>query len=712
MNNKEKKYITVLTVIMVILFVFSVLIINSIRTSGHEVKQYYHNMAEVVNSSKGFDIDGNRFILNDEDEHYITFRHIVNSDTFGIIFDSELDNDTNITVWEMESSGLILSEYNVTIEEGERWLFLRDINPGAQLVSLGIEKDVYVYEVFSAEAYSNNRLKAIALVGCFVVFIILFIIFYKFEIFKKQFIISYDWFSERVHRLDINIGVLLLLVVAVVIVSSLIVLGLTHIDEEVFRFNYKTVLLLSVLIGSTIISIIKRKLFVKRFEVLGLIFIALVGASYAILEPTSNGISWDDELHFEKASLMSHAIDGEISFADIDINYYYQAVAIDKVTYSKDSADRNNLMYDTLDKNGFYIKRDTSNIPITYIVFLPMALGSTVARGMMLPYHISVIFGRLFNALFFAICCYMSMKKLRQGKMVVLLLALIPTIAFMSGSYSYDTWLIGLSVLGFSYVFAERQEPDNKMSIASIVIIPISFYLANIIKMVYFPLALVALFISHKKFKSILQSIIYRALVIISSILPFIAVFKSQVSNAAVGDTRGGEAVNQASQLTFIRENYSYVAKVVATFLKEYLNPIRGGSGRINNLAYNGLIAGYMITLGIVIVGCLLHHEDTKHTAFPIWYRLGVILLYVGISIICAVTFYAAYTPVGVDYIAGCQPRYLLPALFPLLFVLTRIPTRTYILDKVGEHNVNMLLCLAMIFINIYCLWMGCVSYY
>jgi len=38
--------------------------------------------------------------------------------------------------------------------------------------------------------------------------------------------------------------------------------------------------------------------------------------------------------------------------------------------------------------------------------------------------------------------------------------------------------------------------------------------------------------------------------------------------------------------------------------------------------------------------------------------------------ILVASALYAAFTPVGADIIAGCQQRYILPVLFPTLYLI------------------------------------------
>ena len=75
----------------------------------------------------------------------------------------------------------------------------------------------------------------------------------------------------------------------------------------------------------------------------------------------------------------------------------------------------------------------------------------------------------------------------------------------------------------------------------------------------------------------------------------------------------------------------------------------------------------------IVLTVCSFLSVNRKETAkFPWWYRLGVLAVYVVIGFFAAFSMYVMFTPVGVETVYGCQARYILPAVFPVLFACTR----------------------------------------
>ena len=129
-----------------------------------------------------------------------------------------------------------------------------------------------------------------------------------------------------------------------------------------------------------------------------------------------------------------------------------------------------------------------------------------------------------------------------------------------------------------------------------------------------------------------------------------------------------------------------------------------GGNTYIDNYAYAGTIGISGLVMIIVLIAILIDHDDEKGL-FPVWYRIGILVVYVGVGAICASAMYISFTPVGLDTINGCQGRYLLPAIFPTYFVLSRIPTKTRLKNKIGENNLYTIIGLLMFAFNMCGIW-------
>ncbi len=706
-----KKYKYVMLGLLLLSEVIVALLVNSIRTSGYEVTSNSYFQDNPLINVVGYDNENWNFSWVENDEPYITFKQDVKSDGCLVVFDSVQDTDINITVWYMDETGLILNEFEEVLPKGERILNLQGITSGTAIISLGINHDFSLYEIAQSKTVSHPAKKTVMLLIAVAVVFAVFVLLYKKRIFYQKI--------SGIH-IDIDkAGVLRNLIPIVCMAVILLIVGLVFNDKNIslagktFNINHKTLYLIMILFAGIYLLIANRKSLEKNIALFGTIIILLVGTVYVFVEPAFNGIAWDDEIHYRDASSLSHIVDGKKSLSDRNNFRYYPTVALDRYGYDKETNDKNIQMYDKVDRLGFYYKDTEFKFATSKLVYLPMSLGLALSRGACLPYHICFIIGKLFNLLFYAMLCYLAMKKLRHGSIVILLFALIPTNIFMAGSYSYDPWLIALVIYAYAMIFSQREREGEHMDKKTMFMIPIALFLSTLSKLVYFVMAVPALVIPKERFKDKKQRKLYTILCILAIILPFVVMYINNIANAGVGDTRGGDTVNATKQIEFILGNFGFVANTIIDFLKVFLNPLSFvGLSYMNHLSYNGVIIGGRITLAFVVLMSLICHEDKDRKAFPIWYRLCVLLLYVGVGAICAVTMYISFTPVGADHVAGCQGRYLLPAIFPALYVLTRIPTKKCVADVLGRKNVYMIAGLGMLLINLFCIWKGCVCYY
>lgn len=323
-----------------------------------------------------------------------------------------------------------------------------------------------------------------------------------------------------------------------------------------------------------------------------------------------------------------------------------------------------------------------------------------------MSYHIQLIIGRWMNTLLLAILCYFAMRKLKNGKIVVLLIALIPTNIFIASNYTYDTWLISWTILGLSFFMGELQEREKKISVQSMIAIAGSMCLAVMPKMVYFPIIIMVLFMPKWKFSSRNQQFGYYAMIFGAMILPFVILYLQTFGSSAgvdsATDVRGGEEVAAGGQIEYIKNNFGIFVQTIYSFLKYYLNPLEAsvgqyGDGYLSTLAYvsdASKVSSYTV-LWTIVVGGLFHHEDD--IKIPWWYRLGTLCVYIGVGIICSVSMYVMYTPVGANHVAGCQLRYLIPTLFPVVYVLTRIPFTTKIKTFMEERGFMRVIDVALV---------------
>lgn len=480
-----------------------------------------------------------------------------------------------------------------------------------------------------------------------------------------------------------------------------------------YEFSYKAAVLCIIPILLIDIFLFFRTYFKIKIEIIGTAIVLFIGTVFAGLTPASPGVSWDDETHYVKTLQLSHIFDRNMSVSDEIMLSQFAEVALAKKYYNREEQKNYYDMLDTMDKAGYY--QEIPGVARGYetIAYLPSAIGLIIGRGLSLPYHMTFIIGKWMNTLLFATLVYLSMKQLKNGKMLILLIALMPTNIFLSGNYTYDIWLTGWSMLGLSAFFGEIQRENEKINKKTIWLIAVALFVAVLPKRVYFPLTFIALFMPTSKFENRKELWKYRMMILFVAILPFITVYLERFTgNMGVGDTRGGEEVNATEQLAYMLSNPFKAAKTLTKFLISYLNPFVEGNEYVNQLAYLGYVPGRNFNIVMIILGALLSRGEKEYTKFPMWFRIGTFLVYCGIGAMAAGTMYLAFTPVAADTVAGCQGRYIIPALFPVLLVWTRWPVKLKIESYIKQEYMNAYLLFYLVIISIWGLWRDCICMY
>lgn len=166
--------------------------------------------------------------------------------------------------------------------------------------------------------------------------------------------------------------------------------------------------------------------------------------------------------------------------------------------------------------NSWLTNQDSSEIffestltrinPIGYIFSaFGMAVYSVIIRLFMnasylTPYNI-LVFGRIFNLIFYIICIYHAIKTTPFFKRTMMMISLMPMSIFLGASISYDAVLIPVSMLLFSVslkiICADK---EYRISSKDIIMVFTSSFLLGGIKLAYLPLMLVLLAIPIYKF--------------------------------------------------------------------------------------------------------------------------------------------------------------------------------------------------------------------
>lgn len=713
-NIKTRNWIE----IFVLCSIVSLIFVNSLYLDGFDCSEITYDSGSLVAGSDGYQIDGNVFQYLGEDNTYVQIIGGEEIQELLFSFQNAPEKDVDAEIFYLDGAGNVLDTTSRCIWKKGKSYMKAEVEEGTYnsfLVS--IPADFTLSKVYYAASNSVSSGKRIGIAFAMLFFsAVLTSILMCFEPVRKivhesekKVIFLANYLREHFKK----IGLFVLVYVVIVSIST-VILNLLAKKKSFTVSGHLLILILGAGLMLTLMLVCYR-LFSKKLEVMGAIAILATGAMFAFAEPANVGVSWDDEVHYNHAIQLSHLFDSYISVSDQTVINDYVSVATEKRNYSRQEQKRYNELLDVLEKSNYYTEKSGESFGVASVAYLPSALGLLIARGLGIPFHIMLIIGRWMNTWLLAVLCYFAMKQLKTGKIVVLLIAMLPTNLFLAANYTYDTWLTSWSILGLSAFFGEWQRPNEKISTEKQWLIAISMYLAVLPKQVYFPLTCIALFMPLSKFSNQKACWRYRCLIACAVLFPFLTVYIQNFMGEGMGkgDVRGGEAVDAASQLEFIKNNPSQAGKILYNYLKGYLNPFTQGGEYTTKLAYMGYIpVDYRYILGTMVVGALISREETEPVKFPWWSKLGALFVYLVIGTVAAVSMYVAFTPVGLETVNGCQGRYLLPALFPVLYLWSRFSCKTYIRNLVKETNIHIILIALATAVSIWGVWSCCVAYY
>lgn len=524
-------------------------------------------------------------------------------------------------------------------------------------------------------------------------------------------------------------------------------------DFNEYRFAFVFVLLFLIFL-----YIQYKEIFEKKPEIIVLISFVLVGTLFVVSIPAEAELSWDAAIHYWRSVGVSHALDGKANIAENWL-YWHSGIGYN--------------LPGTIDslKNGYQNIQNlydlhletTANVSIlrdvSMLAYIPSAIGLAIGRILHFPYNITFQLGAFMNMMLYVFVTYFALKKLRSGKMILVVIIGTPVSLFLAAVYSYDSWITAFSILGLAYFIGCMQEgvvrkQDEWIMLGALM-------LAFIVKPIYFLVFLVLLILPRKSFDSdrecikfkisaVAASIAYAAgmvLGLIEMILIFViawiivagcVLFNQRlnkrkriliwgiVSSLVIvigfvmivlvlpqlvgsGDARGGALVNAGEQVKFILSNpVQYFLILVKYIVTRYLAYDDQLQGLFNTFGYIGQSSFAIVSF---IFLWIVSFTDKRET--DVWERYNITkLVSAGICLatimLMATALYIDFTPVANDTIEGCQIRYVMPLMF-LFFgligsnnIINKIKNKTYNILVVAGTNILLMLNLWQIVISKY----------
>ena len=413
-----------------------------------------------------------------------------------------------------------------------------------------------------------------------------------------------------------------------------------------------------------------RRLAGRRPEIVFFLVCLCAGTMLATVTPVRTTVSLDDESHYRQAMRLSYG----------GLTWYTEAdnLILGQKLSGGATWDEQEMLRETLDlawENGAYAVASGDLLSIHTISYLPSASGLWLARAMGLSFSSCFLTGRLANLFAYALIMALAIRKFRPAAPLLSVFALLPTLLFLASNYSYDGYCIAYLALGTACFCDEYSHPERRLTLRAAVCMYAAFVLGCLSKAIYFPIFLMPLFMPREKFAGRKDHVCYIASAFacvfflgLSFTLPFVV---SRGGNYT--DVRGGSGVSGGSQGMFILSHPLTYTKLLLRFIfGTYLRLSNIVSMSIGYLAYMPAATTAWPMAALLLAGFLLSAGREAGTAKSpgALLRLGGIVFFFCAICLAATSMYVAFTPVGAMTINGCQQRYMMPVLLPLLVLL------------------------------------------
>jgi len=483
----------------------------------------------------------------------------------------------------------------------------------------------------------------------------------------------FEFIKERIKFTQNNLKKVLIhtAILLAIVITAIVIVSLT-----VPRTSNFSQLRLARMVFFTAIGFCCYFIFLIRGNIarLFLLLSLTIGLVYIFAHP-HYFYGWDSEIHYIWSLEQSFVRNASPNEADVALAFvepipYSKIPASDGFPKLMSGNELTTVRYYSLE-NFSMAKHIEGRLPLHQrLVYIPAGIIIFIARSLVLAPLTIMRFGMLANHIVYTAAVYFAIKRLNSGKHIMAVIAMFPTIFVMSASYSYDYWVIAFSMLGFAYYFNEIQNPDNKIKLKSIIVMISSFVIGFVPKSGYVPLMLVLFFVKKNKFKAkkgyyfYLLAVTCAILIVLSDILIRIITLGTEP-----GDLRGGDDINSESQVSFILNNPIVYAGILLRFMQHFLN-VFANTNYVTDFAYKLYSSYFYLTWLLLLFVMFTDRNEKDLISIKAGYKMLVTVIAFSTVALFSTALYIAFTPVGADSIQGVQARYMLPVLFPVLYIL------------------------------------------
>lgn len=454
------------------------------------------------------------------------------------------------------------------------------------------------------------------------------------------------------------------------------------------QFNKYRILFFSFVLFFALMILFEKSFLKRRIELVYLVASLGVGM-FTILASGPQAITWDEEAHFRLAYLGSFgstvtwdpAALSNCSRVPIELNTGEERVLLDRYM-------------DQLSENGEELPAEpNTGIGVkNRMIYLPMSVMLKLGRMLDLPFSWQYALGRIGNLLCCVLINFLAISLVKQKKVLLTAMALMPTAIFQGCMYTYDGIIFSCLTLGTVLCYRFTMSEERKIQPWHLFLPLALFGVGSMAKPVYLPFVLFLIPMIRKIFadatgkeKRIYQISIGAVCVggVIAAAVYLAPLLSSALNGLGgyAGDLRGGETDVAAQLATIFQHPIEFIKLLfreitagdnLRNFGDESLNRFMASNLMFLNLYVLGNLTDVWSFVLLPLLGFLfLLSPDYERIPLNIkgmrWISAAVVILSV---ILIWVSMYLYFTPVGMSEIEGVQARYYLPFIMPVAYLL------------------------------------------
>ena len=321
--------------------------------------------------------------------------------------------------------------------------------------------------------------------------------------------------------------------------------------------------------------------------------------------------------------------------------------------------------------------RSASYLPVDYLF---SAIGILLARILNLPFLFYVILGRLFNYAAFVIVCYFAIRKAEHYKSLFFLVAVIPCALYGASTVSIDASLISSSLLFVSVCMNYCLEKKDSVSTEDFLLLLFaSVFLLSGKYMGYFLILPLVFFMKKplKRYKALLLSLLGVTLLIAFWQVCMLLKFRGSIDSGAAFDN-----VSLQGQFAWAMNNKGQFLQLICRDFIENLPK------RIYGCSYSEEPVFTFLSLPLRFLPFVAAARAKDKVSMEIresrpllayWLLAAAVMM-----LICNISVYFAWNPVGNQEILGIHERYSMPYMIFVLFAFSQIQT----VNRMKQHDI------------------------